>query len=397
MNNVSRLVAGALLAVVLCAMMAGGSALADNEKSFEYNVYGYFKLDGAYDQNLTSHGNFAMWVKPKSIDADDEQFNMTANQSRFGLNMNSKGYEDVSIKGKVEFDLYAGVGGATVAENKPMLQLRHAYFTVQKGGTKLLAGQSWDLISPLNPSTLNYSVLWGVGNIGYRRAQVSLWQSFKAGESDVTLAAGAFRTIGSDLTPTFTLSVGELSEGSDDGTDAGIPSVQGLLDIRHAFSNGGALRVGASGLWGQLKAETNMGNYENYETWIATGHLQVDFSKAFGINGEVYSGQNGGSYFAAIANNSSIEGVASFGAWGSVWAKVSPKVKFSAGFGMDDPEDADLNMGDRSYNQCIYGNVTYQLVDPVSIGFEVSQWQTDYLSGEQAKNLRGQTSFVMNF
>lgn len=393
MRNMTR----SAVAVAVIVLLAGVSALAGSPKSFEYDLYGYFKLDGAYDQNMTSHGNFAMWVKPQSFDADDPQFNMTANQSRFGLDLKGKGYEDVKIAGKLEFDLYAGVTGASIAENKPMLQLRHAFFTVQKGGTKLLAGQSSDLISPLNPSTINYSVLWGVGNIGYRRAQVSLWQSFKAGETNVTVAGGAFRTIGNDLTPTFTLALGELADGIDDGTDAGIPSVQGLLDIKHSFASGAALRLGASGLWGRLKAETNMGNYENYESWIASGHLQVDFSKSFGINGEVYSGSNGGSYFAAISNNSRVDGVASLGAWGSVWAQVSPKVKFSAGFGMDDPEDEDLNINDRSYNQCIFGNITYKLVDPITIGLEVSQWQTDYLDSEQAKNLRAQTSFQMNF
>ncbi len=397
MTDKTRSVVAVALGAILCVLLAGTSTLADNTKSFEYNLYGYFKLDGAYDQNLTSHGNFAMWVKPQSYEDDDDQFNMTANQSRFGLNLAGKGYEDVKINGKVEFDLYAGVTGAAIAENKPMLQLRHAYFTVQKGGTKLLAGQSTDLISPLNPSTLNYSVLWGVGNIGYRRAQISLWQTFKAGETNVTMAGGAFRTIGNDLTPTFTLALGETADGADDGTDAGIPSVQGLLDVKHSFASGAALQLGVSGLWGKLKAETNLGNYEDYESWIASGHLQIDFSKAFGVNGEVYSGSNGGSYFAGIANNSKIDGVASFGAWGSLWAQVSPKVKFSAGYGMDDPEDEDLNTGDRVYNQCVYGNITYKLVDPVSVGFELSQWQTDYLDGEQAKTMRAQTSFQLNF
>ncbi|MBD3403943.1 hypothetical protein GF420_13710 [candidate division GN15 bacterium] len=384
-------------AVLIAALFGAVSVSADEDKSFDYNLYGYFKLDGAYDQNLTSHGNFVMWVKPQSFDGDDEQFNMTANQTRFGVTVNSKGYGEVKVDGKVEFDLYAGVSGGTIAENKPMLQLRHGYFTVQKGGTKLLAGQSWDLISPLNPTTLNYSVLWGVGNIGYRRAQVSLWQNFKAGETDVTIAGGAFRTIGSDLTPTFTLAVGETAEGVDDGTDAGIPSVQGLLDVKHEFASGASVRFGASGLWGQLKAETNLGNSETYETWIGTGHLAINFSKNVGILGEAYTGNNGGSYFAGIANSSQIDGVASFGAWGSLWANLSEKVRFSGGFGMDDPEDEDLGLADRSYNQCIYGNLTYKLVDPVSVGLEVAQWQTDYTDGQSAKSLRAQTSFVMNF
>ena len=38
----------------------------------------------------------------------------------------------------------------------------------------ILGGQTWDVISPLNPRSLNYSVYWWAGNIGYRRPQVRL-------------------------------------------------------------------------------------------------------------------------------------------------------------------------------------------------------------------------------
>ena len=37
---------------------------------------------------------------------------------------------------------------------------------------RFLVGQTWDVISPLYPGMLMYSVGWDGGNIGYRRAQV---------------------------------------------------------------------------------------------------------------------------------------------------------------------------------------------------------------------------------
>ena len=49
--------------------------------------------------------------------------------------------------------------------------LRHAYVEVENEDFRLLAGQTWDVISPLNPGMLMYSVGWEAGNIGYRRAQ----------------------------------------------------------------------------------------------------------------------------------------------------------------------------------------------------------------------------------
>lgn len=392
-----------LLAVTACCFLICMSVnlAADEKPSFDFNVYGKVKLDGAYDQNLTSHGNFIMWVNPQQYEGDDEQFNMTANETRLGVKMTGKGYQKVDIHGNVEFDLYAGVGGATVAQNKAMLQLRHAYFSVKVGNTKLTAGQTWDLISPLNPSTLNYPVLWGCGNIGYRRPQVSLSYGIDAGDNtDLTVAGGFFRTIGSDLTPTFTLATGESSDGSDDGTDAGIPSFQALFDVSHNFESGSSLRFGLSGLWGQLKSETNMNGYEKYESWAVAGHLKFALNSSFGLLGEFYTGSNLSSYFGGILNNSTVDGLASSGGWASAWLKLSSKVKLNSGFGLDDPKNEDISSG-RSRNTCIFGNIQYTFVPNVTIGLELSNWETEYIDGagdtETVSNFRAQTSFILAF
>ncbi len=390
----SSLIAGF---VIVCLAFAGAVAAADNGPKLNTNWYGYIKLDASYDQNLTSHGNFVMWVQPEAVDQNDAQYNMTANETRFGLSLSSTGDQKYKVGGKVEFDLYAGVGGGSIAENKAMLQLRHAYFTIESGNTKLLAGQSWDIISPLNPATLNYPVLWGVGNIGYRRPQISLFHNIPAGDNtSVTVAGGFFRTIGNDLTPTFSLALGETAEGADDGTDAAIPSIQTMFEVNHKMADGGKIRAGVSSLYGKLKAETNLGNSENYESWAFCGHLQVDFSKQIGIAGEAYTGSNLGSYFGGILQNSTIDGVNSTGGWSWAWLQATPKVKFGLGFGIDDPSDEDLTTG-RSKNQAYFGNVRYSIVPQVTVGLELSQWQTDYLNAESAKDFRVQTSFILSY
>jgi len=385
------------ITIFMMFLLASGSFGAE-APSFDLDWYGYFKLDGSLDQNLTSHGNFVMWVNQKSYVADDQQFNMTANQTRFGVKLDSKNYKNAVVSGKLEFDLYAGVTGASIAENKAMLQLRHAYFSVEKNSWTLTAGQTSDLLSPLNPATLNYPVLWGCGNIGYRRPQVSLKYTLKPSEqTNVSLATGIFRTIGSDLTPTFSLATGETSEGSDDGTDAAIPSVQGQLDIQHTFPSGAKLQLGGSGMWGQLKAETSLGNSEKYESWAAAGHLMVSLPQGFGVAGEAYTGVNLGSYFGGILNSSTVDGVNSMGAWGSLWFKPVSKVKLSTGYGFDDPEDEDLIYNQRSKNQCVYGNLNVTIVPQVTVGLEVSQWKTTYKDNDTVESLRAQTSFVLNF
>ena len=383
---------------ILTVTVLAVGAFASEERSYDLDWYGYFKLDGSFDQNLTSHGNFVMWVNQKTYDDDDQQFNMTANQTRFGVKLNNKQYDNVSVNGQLEFDLYAAVTDATIAENKAMLQLRHAYFSVTSGNWQLVAGQTWDLLSPLNPATLNYPVLWGCGNIGYRRPQVTLKYNLQPGENtNVTVASGFFRTIGSDLTPSFSLATGETKDVSDDGTDAAIPSVQGLLDINHKFESGASFRVGVSGLWGQMKSETSLGNSENYESWAVNGHLMLSLSQNLGLSGEAYTGSNLGSYMGGVINASTIDGVNSIGGWGALWFKPVSKVKLSAGYGLDNPDDEDLNFNQRTKNQCIYGNLTVALVSQVSVGLEVSQWETTYQDSDVVESIRAQTSFILNF
>jgi hypothetical protein len=383
--------------VIAVLVMAGSTMGADNQPSFDLNWYGSIKLDGSFDQNLTNYGDYVMWVEPETYSGNDEQFNMTANATRFGFEATGRGYHKVQVGGRLEFDLYAGGPGNPVGQNEPSLQLRHAYFNVQTGNFKLLAGQSWDLISPLNPPTLNYGSLWGCGNLGYLRPQVSLWFTMPSNDqTQVTFASGIFRNFGSDLTPTFSLSTGESTDRGDDGIDAGIPSIQGLFDLSHTMAGGGQLRIGFSALWGMLKAETNLGNFQRYESWAAVGHFQFTYRGRYGIAAEAFTGSNLGTYFGGILRNSSIDGVNATGGWASAWVKPMPKVELAVGFGVDDPDDSDFYSG-RSQNTSVFGNIRYYFVPQASVGVEFSQWETRYKGGSTARNLRAQTSFTLNF
>ena len=385
------------IAVMALVVVWGGTAIAADAPTVNLNWYGYFKLDGAYDQNPTSHGNFIMWIPQESAYGDKGQFTMTANETRLGLNAVGNGYGNVAVGGKLEVDLYASITGAAIAENKAMLQLRHAYFTLEKGSVRLLAGQSWDLISPLNPSTLNYSVLWGCGNTGYRRPQVSLWYTAKPDKTtEIVFAGGVFRTIGNDLTPTFTLATGEANDGVDDGTDAVLPSFQTLIDIKHTTASGGSFRGGLSGLYGAMKAETNQGRSQDYSAWAMVAHLMVSPSSRFGFSGELFTGSNLGGYFGCILRNSEVDGLKTTGGWVSSWVQASKKTQVSAGYGIDDPKD-DLIASGRTKNTCLYGNLRYTLVPKATVGVELARWQTDYKGAGNSDDVRVQTSFILGF
>jgi hypothetical protein len=94
------------------------------------------------------------------------------------LNFSTPTANGIETSGKLEIDFYGGG-----PENKNLPMMRHAFMKLDwpKRGFSILAGQTSDVISPLVPSTVNYSVAWWVGDIGYRRPQLRLTKAFKAG------------------------------------------------------------------------------------------------------------------------------------------------------------------------------------------------------------------------
>ncbi|MCK4960606.1 MAG: hypothetical protein KAT00_14440, partial [Planctomycetes bacterium] len=161
----------------------------------DVDVYGFIKLDGSYDTSRTSPGNYVKWVESEATNKGDDEFNMTANQTRLGLKISGPEEDGLKASGQVEVDFYGNGSG----ENKAGFLMRHAFIKLDwpEERFNIIAGQTWDVMSPLNPSTLNYSVQWWSGNIGYRRPQVRLTKGFTLGNDiDVTVAGAVARTIG---------------------------------------------------------------------------------------------------------------------------------------------------------------------------------------------------------
>ena len=57
---------------------------------------------------------------------NDDEFNLTANQTRLGFNIAGPESETMKASGKVEFDFF----GNYASENKAKIQMRHAYMTL---------------------------------------------------------------------------------------------------------------------------------------------------------------------------------------------------------------------------------------------------------------------------
>lgn len=124
-------------------------------------------MNAAYDTARTATVPFVLYVHSDDVEGNPG-FNIDARATRLGIDLTGPSFRGAEYAGKVEIDFF----GVAATENCPGVLLCHAYGEFRRDGWRLLGGQTWDVITPLVPHVLNYTVGWSAGNIGYRRAQI---------------------------------------------------------------------------------------------------------------------------------------------------------------------------------------------------------------------------------
>lgn len=225
---------------LLCAAAAGADAVNDPGtldpeverptfwSKLEPEWYGYVKLDVAYDGSRTSPGEFAKWAVPEP---PDDEVTITLNETRLGLKLKAPGDRTrFRAGGRVEVDLYGHV-------DDPDPRIRHAFlhFSWPEADFDIIVGQTSDVISPLYPSTLNYTVAWWAGNIGFRRPQIRATRRFAIGGGDELKVAGA-----------LTHNIYDTTVGSVSAEDSGL-AAQARVAYSFARAGGPPVTLGISG------------------------------------------------------------------------------------------------------------------------------------------------------
>ncbi|MFH1689934.1 MAG: hypothetical protein ABIE42_06815 [Candidatus Eisenbacteria bacterium] len=373
--------------VVLLAMCA--TAVAGVTSTF----YGYIKLDASYDSAMTNDGNYVYYVMPYAEGEEDDEFNMTAKQTRLGVKFDGGGSDAVDVSGAIEFDFYGGG-----AENKPNPMLRKAYMEFKTPALDILAGQTSDVISPIVPTTLNYIVLWKSGDIGYRRPQIRLTKSVTiSDDAKFTVQASANRSMG-------TASFGETT---------GMPSYQGRVAVA-AKVMGKPMEIGVSGLMGseEITYADSLANLTVFE--LDQSVVAVDVSLPLGdmiaLKGQYFTGKNLAQYLGGVgqsfadvpvegARNTELVEIEASGWWAQVTLTPVAGWQFNIGTGTDDPEipagDAAGNLYEK--NTTFYGNAIWTVAPVVVVGAEYAMIETEYVGGETYDDTRLQLSFMYKF
>lgn len=364
------------IAIIVLLLLTAGYGLFAGDDKVSVKPYGYVKMDLMYETGASSHGNYTLWAKDPG--SSDGTFYVTARQTRIGMNLKGIGFGSFNLTGKVEVDFHA----SGVPENKPYNFMRHAFLQISNGTFSVIAGQTSDIISPLFPSTLNYTVAWGGGNIGYRRPQFGFRQDIKTGKNLFSIQAGVTRTITGDYD----------GDGINDGIAAGFPTIQARAAGKFALGSA-SLQLGFSGHYGKSKGAAE----------YTTDSINVDFLlvvSKFKIIAEYFTGKNLGAFLGGIVQDVNLakgEEIAARGFFVNAVASVTKKVDLSVGYGQDDPDDANLSDGSRSKNSTLFGNFVVKLSPSLKVGLEVANWVTDYLNRDQQKTLRFQHSWIFSF
>ncbi len=357
----------------------------------DVKVYGFMRFDMAYDNSSVKSlfdGAGSGWAMPEGDNRNDDSFEATARVTRFGIKAQSKGEDGLQISGVIEVD-FCGDGTSSSAAPR----MRHGYVKLDwpDDGFSILAGQTWDVVSPLYPNMVDAAVGWFSGNIGFRRPQLRTTKIFALdGESSIELAAAISRPGDSSTYPT----------AIDSGTDSGMPNFQGRVALTTPLLFERKATIGFSGHYGREEIDYNAGGSDD----LKTHSLNVDFTQpitdTIAFKGELFKGCNLDSYLGGIAqgvNTVTFDEIETVGGWGALSFTPFKKWMFNAGLAVEDVDAADLNNAGREYNQTTFANVIYSIDKNVSTGLELQHNRTEYKNSDNGNNTRAQMMLMYSF
>jgi hypothetical protein len=362
-------------------------------KKGDYTItpYGYLWGNSVFSTERTSPGSYTLFVQSASTQPESE-FIVDARNTRLGFDVLGPRilpcFGGLETGGKVEIDFQNSV---LSTENKATILLRHAYAEAKNEDCRILVGQTWDVISPLCPGMLMYSVGWDGGNIGYRRAQFRYERYLTF--SDVSLV-----TVQSSINQ----NVFPDSIANATGEPSNWPIIEGRVawTVGHRGQGCLPITVGLSGHIGDEEFDSTIAGRDNERrTWSGNIDVRVPLTERLGIQGECYVGENLDSFLGGIGQGIdplTLNTIRDSGGWVEVWYDWTCRLHSHVGYSLDDPNNHDLTVAtEKSYNQFYFGNLIYDVTKNLLIGVEVSSWKTIYVGQQPGDSVRSE--FVVKY
>ena len=250
---------------------------------------------------------------------------------------------------------------------------------------RISAGLQFDVFNPYTPTILPFSVLSGSGNTGNAfRGQIRLERFFNPSPDVQWIGQVALSDpVATTIDPAFRLL-----------EDNGWPNIEGRVAIgigQSEMVNGLTRRpfeLGVSGVVGQLRTTIPGTSQTVTDVSGAGADIRWKILPCFGVAGELYHGKGLGTYNGAVLQNvnrdeinnvnSTFEAIESTGGWLETFVYWNPCLHSHVGYGIDNPEDLDLGLGQKSRNSTYFANLLWDVNSAFRVAFEFTWRETEY-------------------
>lgn len=345
----------------------------------KFKPYGSIELAGYGSDAQFMSNDLMLYVE----DEKGSTSNITARNTRFGVDISLPRLVEVDLVAKIELDFFGGLANSGLAESNVGLRIRHAYLKIGKtfkSGTTLsfLAGQTWSTATvPIFPSMINPAQGWGAGNVWSRLPLAEFEVAQKAGPTDIGLKLAVAKPI----TGASANKGGFLEMNIDAGDASHWPSLQGQLYVKAKFS-GIDLMWAAAGAYGRENyvkgVKINNAPEPVYgdevEVWIFDTALNLSHKYAE-IQAKYFMGANldmFGFFGGSIITDKGgyvVESMKGMGYWVELALKPYKGLKLAVGLG---GEYTNHDQAVYDQNDSVWVSVFWTFFDHLTPGF---QWQ----------------------
>jgi hypothetical protein len=389
--------AGPLL-VVLAAVAApegaddpaAGSAPALGG-NIELTPRGIFIVNTGYNTGTLTPGSFVFYAAPPAVSRS--QFYISPANTVIGFGIAGLSYRGAAISGGLDVTLRSPTPLLTANTISP--QFYDVHIQIETGRLRVVLGQYPDVLLPFIPDTVNSLPSGYVpGAIGYVRPQIRGDVRLPFGERAQFIMKAAL----AQPIQTFQLGADEV------GRQGGVPDLQARASLAVGRSPRPWERPFEVGLGGHLGRRRLTNAQDNttraYRSWSIAADLRLTAPTGTGLKLRWWRGSLLGDYAAGVFQTIDLGtglAVHAQGFWLDVQQRLGQRWRVAAGYGRDDPRDADLSPGARALNQAGFANALWNVSATLAFGAEVSRWATSYLGAGTTRVSRGDLIFMLRF
>jgi hypothetical protein len=341
------------------------------------NFYGFLRLDVDVDSQRPNSPQGPLFIESPDPGLggkpDAGNFTMHPRLTRFGVHYRGAkvpGLGDADLSGKLELDFENGG-----SESRQIIRIRHAYLQLAKNDVSILAGQTWDVFSPLFPTVDNDTLLWNAGNLGDRRPQFRLSYDPRVGRGrwSITSAAGL----------TGAIDAQDLDNNTyRDGEESGKPNFQGRIGYAQPlWVADQSASLGVSMFYGWENTSKAIIGRTLFHAQAENVDYTLPLANILSVRGEGWWGRNmsdvrgGAGQGINVTNGREIRGR---GGWSELSLRLARYYSLHPGFSLDVPVAGDVPKGGRTRNQVFYIGNRISPGGNFTIGFDYLRWWTSF-------------------